>query len=152
VSKLGKDNVVLDYIRVLITDGRRSFGECLRLAENIHDLCEERIVVLKSNPQRDSEIESKERKTTTRICVDGPDPACNCSERFALRRLMEEFSSAMFAKLEKKLNEGSSGWDDPDEFTIDDIHDRIDDHMHDPAPDPVDIANFAAFWWNRLAE
>ena len=81
----------------------------------------------------------------------------------ALDALVDDFAQAMKEKLYKKHLEGRSGWDDPAWETYK-IRDALIDHagvrittrgttLLDPdAQDPVDIANFAAFWWNRLQE
>ena len=75
---------------------------------------------------------------------------CNCDEREALRELVDQFASAVLAKLETKLDEGYSGWNEPSEFPVDKIKKCLLEHVE--FGDPVDIAAFAAFWWNRLPE
>lgn len=84
-----------------------------------------------------------------RVGVAESDPCCNCDERLALRKLINQFADAMLTKLEAKLDEGYSGWDEPSEFPVDEIKKRLIEHVE--FDDPVDVANFAAFWWNHLS-
>lgn len=80
----------------------------------------------------------------------------------ALNALVDDFAVAMKKKLIKKFKEGKSGWDDP-EWDPDQIKDAMIEHCgvefsmthvrvsgHELV-DPVDVANFAAFLWNRRA-
>jgi hypothetical protein len=67
-------------------------------------------------------------------------------DRATLTKLTIAFSAEMRAKLHAKAaNRG--GWDDPS-WTVDDIKRALIEHID--RGDPVDVANFAAFWWNRL--
>lgn len=88
---------------------------------------------------------------------------CQCNNfawQKALDALVDDFADAMKAKLRKKFLEGKEGWDDP-EWPLHVIQADLIEHagveMHTTGVtlkghevlDPVDIANFAAFWWNR---
>lgn len=72
-------------------------------------------------------------------------------EAMALDSLIDKFAIAMKTRLTEKLYKGWTGWDDV-QFTPNDIRERISNNLYgtDPAQDTVDIANLAAFWWNRL--
>src|ERR1700676_3507426 len=65
----------------------------------------------------------------------------------ALNALVDGFGRAIKSKLYTKLMEGRSGWDDP-EWGIAQIRQSLIEHID--KGDPVDIAAFAAFWWNRI--
>jgi len=65
----------------------------------------------------------------------------------ALDGLVDSFAEEMKKKLRAKFLEGKSGWDD-EEWSIDDIKRQATNHID--KGDPVDVANFAAFWWNKL--
>lgn len=69
------------------------------------------------------------------------------SEEEALRELIHAFSEAMLKKLLKKLKEGYSGWDNPEAVTVPHIRKMIRKNI--VSNDPIDTANFAAFWWNQ---
>lgn len=64
----------------------------------------------------------------------------------ALSRLVNLFTHQMREKMHEKTNT-RGGWDDPS-WTIDDIKKALVAHIE--KGDPVDVANFCAFWWNRL--
>lgn len=64
-----------------------------------------------------------------------------------LNGLVSAFSYKMTDKLITKSLEGKGGWDD-EEWTIEDIKKALIEHIE--KGDPIDVANFAAFWWNRL--
>lgn len=61
---------------------------------------------------------------------------------------VDRFAAAMKAKLAKKREQGYSGWDEPDECTVDSLARMLVEHL--PKGDTVDIANFAMMLWNRL--
>jgi hypothetical protein len=64
-----------------------------------------------------------------------------------LNKLVDRFAAAMKHKLKKAaVEKGRSGWNDPS-WTPDDI--KADLLRHVEKGDPVDVANLAAFWWNR---
>ncbi len=64
-----------------------------------------------------------------------------------LATLNRRFSGEMHAKLGRKHAEGSRGWSivDDSDWTVDVIKKRLLDHVEEG--DPVDVANFALFWW-----
>ena len=68
-------------------------------------------------------------------------------DKRTLSTLALAFSGAMIEKLHAKADTGRAGWAD-DDWTIDDIKRALIEHVE--RGDPVDVANFAAFWWNRL--
>ena len=57
------------------------------------------------------------------------------------------FRNAMKAKLEKKVLEGRGGWNIPSQCSIKRLEQMLLDHVK--KGDPVDIANFCMFIWNR---
>lgn len=79
----------------------------------------------------------------------------------ALDALVDDFASAMKRKLRKKFIEGRSGWDD-EAWKPEEIVERLQGHARKltttehgmerkpTADDLVDVANFAAFAWNRI--
>jgi hypothetical protein len=68
------------------------------------------------------------------------------AETEALSALVDDFAKAMKEKLRKRWSEGRTGWDDPN-WTVEDMKKQLIEHVD--KGDPVDIANFAAFIWNR---
>ena len=71
------------------------------------------------------------------------------SESIALIALVNDFAYQMKNRLLEKLEEGYSGWDSDEAWRIEDIRDRVIDRMlDDPDLSPIDIANYAMFWWN----
>ena len=64
----------------------------------------------------------------------------------SIRMLANSFSKEMKEKMLQKFNEGRRGWDDP-AWTVEDVKKALIDHIE--KGDPVDIANFAAFWWYK---
>lgn len=80
----------------------------------------------------------------------------------ALDALVDDFASAMKKKLRKKFLEGRAGWDD-ETWDLPHIIDRLQEHSRKLAGDGytmnrpvkeddfVDVANFAAFAWNRFS-
>lgn len=84
---------------------------------------------------------------STSIC-----PSCDCQEFASLCAMVDAFAEEMKEKLLAKLDEGMGGWDDP-AWKIhgeDGIRQRMESHFD--KGDPVDVANFACFWWNRLPQ
>lgn len=83
---------------------------------------------------------------------------CNCrsagecshnatAEMDALYALVDAFAAEMKSKLlASALVKGRAGWDDP-RWPVAEIKQRLCDHV--AKGDPVDVANFAAFLWNR---
>jgi hypothetical protein len=74
---------------------------------------------------------------------------CHCNDfawKKALDALVAAFASDIVRKLTRKALEGKSGWDDPD-WTTEQIEQALRDHVD--KGDPVDVANFAMFLWNR---
>lgn len=78
--------------------------------------------------------------------------AGECSHNFntefeALDALVDKFAAEMKRKLRRAATQkGRSGWDDPS-WPVYDIKGRLLTHVE--KGDPVDVANFAAFWWNK---
>lgn len=73
---------------------------------------------------------------------------CNIgAEGKALDALVDAFAKEMKKKLRAKMTRGENGWDSPAR-TVHQIEDRLKEVSR--KGDPIDIANFAAFWWNRL--
>lgn len=68
------------------------------------------------------------------------------AERAQLRQLVADFAEELEAKLLAKLSAGRAGWDE-EEWTVEQIKAALVDHVD--KGDPVDVAAFAAFWWNR---
>jgi hypothetical protein len=64
----------------------------------------------------------------------------------ALEKLVDEFAKEMKRKLYQGMFDGKSGWDNPD-WAEPDIKEQLIAHVG--KGDPIDVANFAAFWWNR---
>lgn len=69
------------------------------------------------------------------------------SQSYALRRLSNAFAIEMKHKLLKKMRRGRGGWDNAECFTLEQIKQQIIDHIE--KGDFVDVANLAAFAWNR---
>ena len=65
----------------------------------------------------------------------------------ALDSLVDAFATEMKKKMRKKFTAGQTGWDNP-AWKADDIRTQLSEHV--TRGDPVDVANFAAFWWNKL--
>jgi hypothetical protein len=64
-----------------------------------------------------------------------------------LTLLADDFRQAILDKMILSLrSKGRRGWDDPS-WTIDQIKASLIEHIE--KGDPVDIAVYAAFWWNR---
>ncbi len=80
-----------------------------------------------------------------------PDGCWTFSQMFdadELRKLVHEFAEAMVKKLHQQVVDGYAGWDDPEvwgDVPIEKIKARLIQHIE--KGDPVDVANFAAFWW-----
>lgn len=73
---------------------------------------------------------------------------CICAELQALEALVDDFAEKMKEKLIIQCeSHGYKGWDDPD-WSIENIQELLADHIE--KGDPVDCANFAAFWWNKM--
>ena len=92
-----------------------------------------------------------------KVCAEQHFRPCGCRsvgecghntfiEIDALIALVDAFAMAIKKKLQRKLMEGYSGWDDPT-WTPDNIRAALIAHME--KGDPVDIGAFAAFLWNR---
>lgn len=61
--------------------------------------------------------------------------------------LVDAFAAAMKSRLREKKELGYSGWDDPEDFTDDQLDDRFQEETMEPW-NPIDVANFAAFrYW-----
>jgi hypothetical protein len=71
-------------------------------------------------------------------------------ERGALAGLTGDFVHEMAKKLDEQIVKGWEGWEFLDEETI---RERIRAQLDKPGGgDPIDIANFCAFWWNLKQE
>jgi hypothetical protein len=93
-----------------------------------------------------------------RVRVHNYMVACGCrsvgecshnsfAEFKALDALVDQFAAAMKSKLRRAaVEKGKDGWDDP-KWTPDDIKAALLAHVE--KGDAVDVANFAAFLWNR---
>ena len=64
-----------------------------------------------------------------------------------LGQLVDGFAAAMRGKLTSKAKH-RGGWDE-ESWTVEDIKRALIEHIE--RGDPVDVANYCAFWWNRLA-
>jgi hypothetical protein len=65
----------------------------------------------------------------------------------ALDALVDKFAAEMKRKLRRAaIEKGRSGWDDP-AWHPGSIKSALLAHVE--KGDPVDVANFAAFWWNK---
>lgn len=67
-------------------------------------------------------------------------------DKAAIDALVDAFAAELRAKLHAKVDDGRRGWDDPDWDTLEIIRAMLE---HVPKGDPIDVAAFAAFWWNR---
>lgn len=65
-----------------------------------------------------------------------------------LENLVYDFKDAMFEKLKRTHAEGRRGWDS-DDWTEEDIEENIKSQLLCDPVDPIDIANYAMFLWNR---
>jgi len=68
------------------------------------------------------------------------------TEEQALFILVNSFAEEMKTKLKAKLHQGFLGWNGT--WTIEQIKCEIEQHLM--KDDPVDVANFAVFWWYQL--
>lgn len=71
------------------------------------------------------------------------------AEPAAIDLLVDEFAAAIKAKLFRKYKEGRCGWDSAD-WTSEQISAAIREHVE--RGDPVDVAAFCAFLWNRRSQ
>ena len=63
---------------------------------------------------------------------------------------VDRFAVAMKEKLRAKRLEGFSGWDDPDECSVDYLVSLLVQQIHERAVlDTVDVGNFAMMIFNR---
>lgn len=69
------------------------------------------------------------------------------ADRRARNALVDDLAAAMKRKLGNKSCD-KSGWDAED-WSIEDIKRQLIAHVE--KGDPVDVANFAAFWFNKVA-
>ena len=69
------------------------------------------------------------------------------TEDEALVVLVRCFAVEMLTKLDKKAKEGFSGWDDPDTISDGMLLESLKRHLR--RGNYVDVANLAAFLWNR---
>jgi len=92
-----------------------------------------------------------ETKNFGNLCGCRTECTCQSQQEYrALNALVTNFSDAMFNKLEKKLiKDGYTGWDNP-EWTVEDIKKCLIEHIE--KGNPIDVANFCAFWYNRLED
>jgi hypothetical protein len=65
----------------------------------------------------------------------------------ALKELVGRFASALTTKLVAQVHRGKRGWDDPG-WTREDLLRQLRNHVD--KGQPLDVAAFAAFWWNQL--
>ena len=72
------------------------------------------------------------------------------AEKTALNTLVDQFTEVMRKRLHEKYAKGWHGWDD-EEFDVEEIRKRIYNNlMGNSDKDAIDVANLAAFWWNRI--
>lgn len=70
-------------------------------------------------------------------------------ELFAMVVLVDDFAFVMRKRLQEKQRQGFYGWDDPG-WEPSHIKQRIRDILDRDGPSmAIDLANFAAFLWNR---
>jgi hypothetical protein len=86
---------------------------------------------------------------------------CNCRsagecthnafvEQEALERLVKFFANELRQTLLRNLyKKNKSGWDDPS-WSVEDMKAQLIAHVE--KGQPIGVAAFAAFWWNRLDE
>jgi hypothetical protein len=68
------------------------------------------------------------------------------AEQKAIDNLIDRFCTEIKQKLHRKILQGKSGWDDPD-WPIENLQEKLINHYI--KGDPIDIAAFCAFWWNK---
>ena len=70
----------------------------------------------------------------------------------ALFQLVDKFSREMKLKLMSKVTGygNKSGWDSEADYELKDILCDLKYQIEKDELDPIDIANFAAFYWNKL--
>ena len=76
--------------------------------------------------------------------INGPTRS---EDKSALTRLSRAFGEEMRRVMHEQVDAGNGGWSN-EEWTVDEIKAALIAHVE--KGDPVDVANFAAFWWNRL--
>lgn len=70
-------------------------------------------------------------------------------DKLALNRTIDAFAAELRTKLHRKVDEGMGGWDAED-WPVPDIVSALLRHV--AKGDPIDVAAFAVFWWNRWVE
>jgi hypothetical protein len=78
--------------------------------------------------------------------IEGFDTGNYSAELDALMHCVSAFADELNIKLLRKIDEGKSGWDDP-EWPIEDIKRQLIEHVK--KGDFVDVAAFAMFAWNK---
>lgn len=69
------------------------------------------------------------------------------SRLIELENAVDTFALKMKKKLRAKSHEGKQGWNDP-YWSVQDIKKQLREHI--TKGDPVDVANFALFWYWKL--
>ena len=84
-------------------------------------------------------------KHSTKPLVENYPRVAN--EVIALSALIEDFSNALCKTvISKYIEKKRTGWD-TEEWDIDDIKQQLIEHIK--KGDPLDVAAYAAFWWNK---
>ena len=61
---------------------------------------------------------------------------------------IDEFAMEMKRKLLSKLNEGYTGWNEPNYWSGNDVIKKLKEQIEKRSVDPIDIGNYAMFLWN----
>lgn len=77
------------------------------------------------------------------------DATSNAEGRHPDDIAVDRFAAAMKEKLAVKRAQGRSGWDDPEQCSLDYLVRLFHDHVS--KGDPIDIGNFAMMFWIRTA-
>lgn len=72
-------------------------------------------------------------------------------EEGALVEMVDDFAREIKKKLLAQCGKGRKGWDDP-KWDVDDIEWRMYEQVMKVGVDPIDVAAFAVFLWNRCDE
>lgn len=87
-------------------------------------------------------VHSREASTT-----NPESPRDESTELQDLDALVDAFALALKAKLHQKYAEGFRGWNKR-WFDLDQIKQHLWEHID--KGDPIDIANYALFWWYKI--
>lgn len=70
----------------------------------------------------------------------------------SMEMMVDAFAEEMKEKLRKKWWERWDGWDEPEKLSGDKLVELLKQQANRADMDPIDVANFAAFVWNRRGE